>query len=1258
LSEFVTLKDRKSVKRNTINLSELNDHNNPDSRDEYRNFVSENYYISRRIKDNLHRIITDINEWKHNQVYLMESQYGSGKSHFVAFLQLLMENHKSAWEMAKKQNFEKEMDKKLLVVPISLGFQKRKDPIENIIKKEVQALLKKPIIPTDEIKNLMDNYPNGTLSSSIKDFIDKYYSKDKTRIESLLIKNDIGGLEQGDLKYLLAFTRRFYEKSNMYSKSQLELQDLFNTIWEDYARPEGFEGVVYILDEFFEYTTSWDPESGRYMEDNKKDMEHKHRSMFRTLTDEKNKFGRTHIMIVSQDNPEIEKLSTMADTGGRAQEMVLEQEDFKDIIMFRLFGAADENRIKNKIQGWWSTNSQVLEKFSDYSKVMDYFPFIASFNPFKNVMANMATTRIGMPIAYNTVERLLDIDGAVVTFDELLLTMVNERTIKGANVEIIKNCIEEIELMKARFDDKNTIRNLRKVFLTLVGFHLLGRTATPESVARVMVTTNYPVGGLNPWEDYVGLIKGFLENLTHLQQITSSDEHKDGTVIYSYQESGGVIGAEEKAYRKKKRLIQDNFADNLLKHHFSIEERSSSVAREFKRDHTVYVQNLPFKGKVEVKTSKGRFEGAVPEDQDFVLVIVPFPNLMEGKPPSKRTLFWNLREIKGVDKETLIEEMVYREMIDTNQHANWALKRLDGIKSDAKDVFKRCFIDGRIENEDGEVKRNPSTTEIQNHLSAALNTLFLKPPTGLYCWHDKDKLGKSHYPQLKKKFLPKIREEIIDGFVKLGDNRTLVENGTAAQKKAFGNFARDLEIVDETDPLNVILDVKNPICTKLNERLESELAGTGTTVDLTAIVKEFTSQPLGLRKELFDIYLYALIARKNYELKTKTGDEISAVNMKKKELTDKIYFEYGTISKTKVDIGKNKELIKVFFSDEDMEPEDFSLLLTKVPKKFKNIRDRIGNVRRMLDEESFKLVFGSLPSAQSKYLDSLEKVVEPGLDEDNIIRSAYDRMDREKLSSLELFDSIETFKNREWALLKQLLMDFGNIKQKDIMKKLDDFKKGLKLDSLITVPMPEENQLKNEIEDIYDLYVEKYIEAHNSFAGELRDLHSDVERINQIIKQLNRISILKDMELLLCSPPCEKTSTEIKPMAERGRACDCGYSFDAELPSIDINNILEDIKTELQILTELPELKSDRYVKNITSTQPTIENLELLDDDLVQKISGVVSSIKTLNIEDFISQNAIVNDPHKLIEEFRKYLKKQLGVDDLDEYKDKSIRIM
>ena len=70
-------------------------------------------------------------------------------------------------------------------------------------------------------------------------------------------------------------------------------------------------------------------------------------------------------------------------------------------------------------------------------------------------------------------------------------------------------------------------------------------------------------------------------------------------------------------------------------------------------------------------------------------------------------------------------------------------------------------MEGKIENEDGEVKRDPLTVKPLDHLSAALNTLFLKSPKGLYCWYDDGSGVKTNYPKLTRKFDINQRNNLI-----------------------------------------------------------------------------------------------------------------------------------------------------------------------------------------------------------------------------------------------------------------------------------------------------------------------------------------------------------------------------------------------------------------------------------------------------------------------------------------------------------------
>jgi len=1261
LKEYVTLKPKEEVKSKlAIRLSDLNDHAHPEERDLYREFVARNYHISRKIQTNLGEVIHDINNWTQNQVYLLEAQYGSGKSHFVAFLQLLLEQHKTAQEMARKQSFTDMVQKKLFVVPIVLGFGRRNDDIEKIITEEVEELLGRPIIPTSEIKNLMKNYQSGVLRSSLDDFItNELPPNEQDTIRTILETTDFNQIPSDKVEIALGFTRKFYETTNTKASESLPVKDLLRTIWEDYVQPhqEGYEGVVYILEEFFEYTTSWNPEVGGYVGEKNPDIEHRHRSMYRTLTDDSTQFGQSHIIIISQDNPDIPSLSLMADVEKRAKEMMLEPEDFKDIILFRLFGPGHENRKELMIKKWWTTHRSVVEHFTQYQDVMTYFPFIACFDEFRKVMAHRATTRVGLPIAYDTVKRLLEEEEAIVSFDELVRSMIIDGKVKGVNKEIVNDCLDSIDLWRTRYDDKR-LQDLKKAFLTLVGFYLIVRNGSKEDIARVVIPLHFQKGGLDPLGSHVEYIKSLLDDLSRLKQVTASDEQMDGTVIYSYEEHEGTQSGPEFELQNQKKKVLDKFSDYLFKHHFDISKRESYIARKFKQDLSVFVENLLFRGNVVVKSETGPYTDQVPEGQDFTLVIVPYANLIEGKPPAKQVLFWNLPELSGASQDILIEDMALREMIDARVSIGWAEGRLNQNLERVYTALRSLFIEGKIENEDGEVnKQEALTVDPMNHLSSALKTLFLKPPNGLYCWYDNGVDPKYHFPKLSKKYDTNQRGNLINGFIKYGETATLNVKGTRPEQSAFKSFARDFQIVDDRDPLNVTLDIKNPVCKKLKERFDSELIMNESKADLAAIEKEFTQKPMGLRKEAFDVYLYTLVAKKNYEIKTTGGNKISVVNIKGKRLTDRDCFEYRTIKKTDIDISSNELLIDLFFPDSSMKPEDIGTLSNRLPKRFREIKQMLQDVENMLQENSFQEFFGNVPKDQREYLSAVKTLIEAPLAEKNTIDDAVRRVQDAGLESLELLTSYKLFREREWEKLAQIHLYLGSVVEDEIKSAMENLKEGLSLKKLVTDTMPETCQVEEKVQIAYGTFKDRYVPAHNHYAAELRKLKKKVDRVNRIIENTVRISILRGIDNLKSVTPCSQATEHIAKLAETGRRCECGYTFGQELPEIPYDKKIHEIRLELQVLAKIPELKENRYIPSLTKPNATLEELEYLDESLVHEIDAIVRTIQTLNLAEFIQENALVDDPEKLVEQFRSYLKTKLAVEDLKDH-NKSIRLM
>lgn len=220
--------------------------------------------------DSLYTQIIDLNP-PNDQCFLIEGIFGSGKSHFLAFLNTLFDDtiddnvRNYLWQKID-ENFENKFlnlkDKKFLVIPIALHERKKEDLID-IIFREMEKIIFKVF------------NKNVDLSSPSK-YIDFYYNKCSPGTKDDLNKNipDFDKFnkldEDDDLDFYrkAELIRESMEKINLQIKDDFKIgDDLKKTIEiileESFEKTEkvvkrelNIEGIILLIDEFSEYLKS------------------------------------------------------------------------------------------------------------------------------------------------------------------------------------------------------------------------------------------------------------------------------------------------------------------------------------------------------------------------------------------------------------------------------------------------------------------------------------------------------------------------------------------------------------------------------------------------------------------------------------------------------------------------------------------------------------------------------------------------------------------------------------------------------------------------------------------------------------------------------------------------------------------------------------------------------------------------------------------------------------------------------------------
>ncbi|MFW6266592.1 MAG: DUF6079 family protein [Halanaerobiales bacterium] len=252
INDLIEIPDVKTV----IQLSDIKD-------PELKNFLTRSFLLTEEVREILISFFNNIFR-KKGQGYFIKGNFGSGKSHLLGVLSLLL-THREAWDpildqleddSKLKKLSDKIINEKFMVLNISLVEHSNREYLEDIVISEITKIFEKELNSDELTFAGEDQFIKRTA-----DIIKEEYPE---RLQSFLRENNLKEKELFTSRNLFLL-ERLIKRLNLPYRFNFNRQDIFNKL-ADYINGSPHYGIVILIDELSEFLRS-KPDGRRFNED-------------------------------------------------------------------------------------------------------------------------------------------------------------------------------------------------------------------------------------------------------------------------------------------------------------------------------------------------------------------------------------------------------------------------------------------------------------------------------------------------------------------------------------------------------------------------------------------------------------------------------------------------------------------------------------------------------------------------------------------------------------------------------------------------------------------------------------------------------------------------------------------------------------------------------------------------------------------------------------------------------------------------------
>ncbi|CCU78665.1 hypothetical protein HSACCH_00804 [Halanaerobium saccharolyticum subsp. saccharolyticum DSM 6643] len=1198
-----------------------------------RQQVINDYVITSKIKKEMKNVIHSLSLDK-GQGFWVQGAYGSGKSHFMSYITVLLKDSKY-WgnlpEDIKDEYQDYYADKNYLTVNFTLSEVnnlkvKLFDEIEKEFKNErINITIKKDEkIVKQFLEKEIDGLKKDWFYDILENKLDIYVEDWKKALES----NDTSRLAEIIIAYRKeqdSFSQKEYREI-IYPNINEGLEQISKAI------NENFDGLVIFVDELSEFLQ-------------KKKSKNQESESLETLQALGQRIKELPIWLLAavQKNPAeiIDEDLYIGDEEekvfDRFRPINLSEADIEEIIDQRII-IKNKNQKKSirSIYKDLKNNKFNLEKSISEDKFVKLYPF---HHEFVNSLVQLSTygsrQRAAVRESWEIVSNRLNTKAKkLITIDDLYDIFENDVIYNNFKeyYDLYKNVYREA-IIKPGFSEDSELAD--RVIKALIIYGIRDKEALSAKKLGEFLMADLGMGmGLSMINlEIEDILKSIYQDVIGkgLKMISIEDESDK----FHWQINPGTSGISVEAeLLEELKIVNENdimpdiptfINENRKKFHdFKVHQNQNQMDEEFLWRNTAR-KGINYYKKIKDDLKLKSFDPAERGIEFSLILDTPLYDNYTDKikraeklaQKDKRTIFWipeNLdpENIKTLKKYRASNNLISKYSNPQNEEEQQKLTQLktesSNLKNKIKDTVIKAYLDGKIVNYYTDVDNINHFKDVkrivEHFLMHILDELYPKHP---YYTSSFDRLQSNNL--IRKFIIPHKSNSDLSGIENIAEALNIVEDK--------GNYYN--------------LTVENKICNEITKILND-----GEWHSTKEIYQKFRKAPWGLQEYSYEVILASLISYGSIRARDKNND---VINSEKFTIN---YFNSGSnLTKKIKSVSKGKlvnstiwddlkKIFKIFdldFREEKAiasQDKNWSILnnyLFNLKLEIKRTKNNLANLGADTGQyEEFAAKF-SLFNKFLEFIQQIEKI--KGRESDYGLQRF-----REIL--LTKYTDLQFFKEKYYQIEKMIKMNdqrldsellnyytyFNSIKTENYrLEEIEKIKERYNKLADIILKVDQIKELLKSSQKVKKDYQDKYIKAHNKYHRAYQKFINQIYNLPEY-KTLSELEEIKKIEIITTidqkmknikenyHAPCVMLNQE---NIERKAVHSCGFVLGSSFNEIS----LEKIKNQLMngIKEYLKKLKGDRFIEQINiylNKQPEsklkeLNNLEVYQQEKILK---------------------------------------------------------
>jgi len=1254
IKDLVEVKDVRTV----VQMADIQD-------PKLREFLTESFVITDEVEKVMLSFFNDLIN-KQGKGYFLEGNFGSGKSHLLSVLSLLIDYEKS-WQHILSQTdrserlddfYQEVKDDNYITINLSLVEHSNKEYLEDIVMDEITKFI-------NQDKNLNDFNLQGE-----QEFIDKISiiikEEHQNKLNSFLRENNLNEKElftPGNL-YLI---EKLLNRLNLPYRFSYNRQQIFDQI-SDILKREEYDGLVILIDELSEFLRS-KPDGRRFNED------------IRFLQFLGEFANRKPAWILATLQEEIEKTGeTTPEAFNKIKDrypnrFYLTGQHIKELIHKRLI-KVKENKIdevksiyqdyKNSFPGLNFSEKDFLKVYPVHPNAIDLLDNLKPLFSQHRGIIDFIHYRLKGDASRN-IKGMMDSDAdKLLTPDKIFDHFVGRiREMMETNpfyTKVYKYYKQELDSLLDK-EEKEVGLKLIKL-LILFAISPINKKYSVKEISNMLfikITDLEPVVNYEYIED---ILNRLYQHGAYLVK-KSGDNKQDNQYFIDLEADVNLI------IKRRTEYIKSNLFENdkriFTKLGQQVQEKFlplNNLFQNSRQKRTITWQNterngflyfLPIKD-ISIENIKKTAKRLTKDEEDFMLIInyaldvkedkkylndVLLPELSEEE--KSAFIFWFPTELKDKDfLKNALAKIILKEKYakDSSDTAEKVKAQLNNLIKEEKDriskIFRDAYFNGKVIN------------GFNNKLLELDNIGFL--PFQRFLDKIVANLLNNRYPDHKKispykSYLTTERlDEVLDQFISQGDVDDLKEI-SGRVLSVIDSFMKPMDLIKKRkNGIRLTIDPgKNELIKRVFHLLEEE------KTSIEDVYWKLRKGSYGLTKTQFKLLIYSLLYS-GYLTAYSVSKKISLKNLNARNFNRIKYIGYGELIDDEFQvILSNCSLLPPRYRKKHfslpLQQDIWEHLIEKKKELETDIETMKYQIERLKNDSNFvNFNLEQIDNYLNKISDLLSEIMVSYSSEEGLERfaSKYRNMPNiekylEKIEQVKYFldNNLAEFRN----MANYLNHDKLNIPTKDKYDNLRNFKTNLTAslnDNSVIYDKEFFEELKNKFSEFKQEYIDVYQKEHNQQKGS--DRFKPIENIKdkkgyQLLDSLSSIELISVKDDLVkvkrkisqaLSKRCTKnTYNRLQDVP----VCECGFKLGEkiDLPSRrEIQKIIDNGVSQYLSKLKTPEYKEkiEVYLDNMEAAgnkrfaRPIRNLLNIkVDEDIYNKLDEILNRnvIKRIN---------------------------------------------